>query len=103
MREHGAGGGTAEICRRAGITPQTLYRRKAKYGGLQGNDATRLRTLEDENARLKYLVAEQALDNRVLKELLRKNSRRPPPSGRPPPTHASTTAMRSAAPAPWWA
>lgn len=74
VQEHEAGGGTTDICRRAGITPQTLYRWKAKYGGRQANDATRLRTLEDENARLKRLVAEQALDNQVLKELLRKNS-----------------------------
>lgn len=74
VREHEASGGTAEICRRAGITPQTLYRWKAKYGGLQVSDAKRLRALEDENARLKRLVAEQALDNQILKELLRKNS-----------------------------
>jgi putative transposase len=74
VQEHDAGGGTAEICRRAGVTPQTLYRWKAKYGGLQVGDATRLRALEDENTRLKRLVAEQALDNQVLKDLLRKNS-----------------------------
>jgi len=74
VQEHEAGGGMADICRRAGITPQTLYRWKAKYGGLQVSDAKRLRSLEDENARLKRLVAEQALDNQVLKELLRKNS-----------------------------
>lgn len=74
VQEHEAGGGTADICRRAGITPQTLYRWKAKYGGLEVNDAKRLRALEDENARLKRLVAEQALDNQILKELLRKNS-----------------------------
>ncbi len=73
VQEHEAGGGTTDICRRAGITPQTLYRWKAKYGGLQVSDAQRLRTLEDENARLKRLVAEQALDNQVLKDLLRKN------------------------------
>ncbi len=73
VQEHEVSGGTAEICRRAGITPQTLYRWKAKYGGLQVSDAKRLRALEDENARLKRLVAEQALDNQVLKELLRKN------------------------------
>lgn len=73
VQEHEAGGGTADICRRAGITPQTLYRWKAKYGGLQVSDAKRLRSLEDENARLKRLVAEQALDNQVLKDLLRKN------------------------------
>ncbi len=73
VQEHEVSGGTAEICRRAGITPQTLYRWKAKYGGLQVSDAKRLRALEDENARLKRLVAEQALDNQVLKELRRKN------------------------------
>lgn len=74
VQEHDAGGGTAEIRRRAGVTPQTLYRWKAKYGGPQVGDATRLRALEDENTRLKRLVAEQALDNQVLKDLLRKNS-----------------------------
>jgi putative transposase len=74
VQEHEAGGGTADPCRRAGITPQTLYRWKAKFGGLQISDAKRLRSLEDENARLKRLVAEQALDNQVLKDLLRKNS-----------------------------
>jgi len=103
VQDHEASGGTAKICRRAGITLQTLYRWKAKYGGLQVSDAKRLRALEGENARLKRLVAEQALDNQVLKELLRKNVWRPPPSGQPPPTHASSTAIRSAAPAPWWA
>ncbi len=74
VQEHEAGGGTTDICRRAGITPQTLYRWKAKYDGLQVGDATRLRALEDENTQLKRLVAEQALDNQVLKDLLRKNS-----------------------------
>jgi len=73
VKEHEAGGSAAEICRRAGVTAQTLYRWKAKYGGLQLSEAKRLRALEDENARLKRLVADQALDNQVLKELLRKN------------------------------
>lgn len=73
LHEHEAGGGTTALCRRHGISEQTLYRWKRKYGGLQVNEAKRLRTLEDENARLKRLVAEQALDNQALKELLRKN------------------------------
>lgn len=73
VKEHDAGEGTTTLCRRHGISEQTLYRWKRKYGGLQVSEARRLRTLEDENARLKRLVAEQALDNQALKELLRKN------------------------------
>jgi putative transposase len=74
LKEHEAGGGTAALCRRHGISEQTLYRWKAKFGGLQGSETRRLKALEDENARLKRLVADQALDKQVLKELLRKNS-----------------------------
>ncbi len=73
LKEHEAGGGTTALCRRHGIREQTLYRWKRKYGGLEASEAKRLRVLEDENARLKRLVAEQALDNQALKELLRKN------------------------------
>jgi putative transposase len=73
LKEHAAGGRTSEICRRHGISEQTLYRWKRKYDGLEGNDVKRLKVLEEENARLKRLVAEQALDNQALKELLRKN------------------------------
>jgi putative transposase len=61
------------LCRRHGISEQTLYRWKRKYDGLEGQDLKRLKALEEENARLKRLVAEQALDNQALKELLRKN------------------------------
>ena len=71
---HEAGVATAALCRQHGISEQTFYRWKQKYGGLERGDATRLRVLEEENARLKRLVAEQALDNLVLKDLLRKNS-----------------------------
>jgi putative transposase len=74
LKEHEAGAGTAEVCRRHGISQQTLYRWRQKYGGLDRNDATRLKALEDENARLKRLVAEQALDLQALRDLLRKNS-----------------------------
>ena len=59
--------------RHHGISQQTFYRWKQKYGGLERGEARRLKTLEEENARLKRLVAEQALDNQALKELLRKN------------------------------
>ena len=58
------------MCRRHGISEQTLYRRKRKYDDLEGDALRRLKALE-ENARLKRLVAEQALDNQVLKELHR--------------------------------
>lgn len=73
LTEHAAGGGAAALCRRHGISEQTLYRWKRRYGGLERGEATRLKTLEEENARLKRLVAEQALDNQILKDLLRKN------------------------------
>ncbi len=73
LGEHAAGGGASALCRRHGISEQTLYRWKRKYDGLGGNDVKRLKALEEENARLKRLVAEQALDNQALKELLRKN------------------------------
>ena len=74
VREHEAGSKTAELCRRHGVSEQTLYRWKQRYGGVGASEAKRLKALEDENARLKRLVAEQALDNQMLKELLRKNS-----------------------------
>ena len=73
LKEHAAGGGTSAVCRRHGISEQTLYRWKRKYDGLEGNEVKRLKALEEENARLKRLVADQALDNQALKELLRKN------------------------------
>ncbi len=73
LKEHAAGEATGTLCRRHGISPQTLYRWKAKYDGLDGKELKRLKALEEENARLKRLVAEQALDNQALKELLRKN------------------------------
>jgi putative transposase len=55
------------------VSEQTFYRWKQKYGGMEVSDAKRLKQLEDENARLKRLVADQALDNQMLRELLRKN------------------------------
>ncbi len=73
LKEHEAGAATAALCRRHGISQQTFYRWKRVYGGLEVSQARRLKALEEENARLKRLVAEQALDNQALKELLRKN------------------------------
>ena len=61
-----------ELCRKHGITEPTFYRWKRKYGGLEVSETKRLKALEEENRRLKQLVAEQALDNRVLQELLGK-------------------------------
>jgi len=73
LKEAEAGLETGELCRKYGISNTTLYNWKAKYGGMNTNDAKRLKSLEEENRRLKQLVADQALDNRVLKELLSKN------------------------------
>ena len=73
LKEQEAGAPTAELCRRHGISDQTFYNWRRKYGGLDVNEARRLKQLEDENGRLKRLVADQALDNVMLRELLRKN------------------------------
>ncbi len=72
-KEHAAGEATGSLCRRHGISQPTLYRWKQKYDGLEGQDVRRLKSLEEGNARLKRLVAERALGNQALKELLRKN------------------------------
>lgn len=82
LQEPEAGAGTTALCRRHGICEQTLYRWKRTYGGLHVSEARRLKTLDEENARLKRLVAEQALDNQALREVLRKNWCRPPSGGR---------------------
>jgi putative transposase len=73
LREHEAGGKTSDLCRRHGISDATFYKWKAKYGGLEVSEARRLKSLEDENRRLKKLLAESMLDNAALKDLLGKN------------------------------
>jgi putative transposase len=73
LKEHDAGAPAAELSRRHGVSEQTFYTWKKKYGGLEAGDAKRLKQLEEENGRLKRLVADQALDNQMLRELLRKN------------------------------
>ena len=73
LREHEAGASVADLSRRHGVSEQTIYRWKQKYGGLETSELRRLKALEAENARLKRLVADQALDNQMLKEVLAKN------------------------------
>lgn len=73
LREQEQGRPTPEVCRAHGISTNTFYRWKSKYGGMEVSDARRLKQLEDENARLKRLLAEQVLDNTMLKDLLGKN------------------------------
>ena len=72
LKEQEAGMPTAEVCRRHGISSATFYKWKSKFGGLEVSDARRLRTLEQENSRLKKLLAEAMLDNVVLKDLASK-------------------------------
>ena len=72
LHEHEAGAKIAELCRRHGITETTFHRWKRKYGGLQVNEAKRLKSLEDENRQLKRIVADQALNLQVVKDLLGK-------------------------------
>jgi len=72
LREQEAGIKTADICRKHGISDATFYKWKAKYGGLDVSDAKRLRSLEDENGRLKRMLADAMLDNAALKDLLGK-------------------------------
>jgi putative transposase len=72
LREAEAGAKTADVCRRHGVSEQTFFRWKARYGGLEVSELRRLRQLEDENGRLKRLVADLTLDNQALKELVRK-------------------------------
>ena len=71
LREQEAGAKTAEVCRRHGISGATFYAWKAKFGGMEPSEAKRLKALEEENAKLKRLLAEAMLDNTALKDLLR--------------------------------
>ena len=72
LREHDAGAAVAELCRRHGMSSATFYAWKAKFGGMDVSDAKRLKALEEENARLKKLLAEQMLDNAILKDVASK-------------------------------
>jgi putative transposase len=72
LREVDAGAKVQDVIRKLGITEQTYYRWKAKYGGMEVSDAKKLRALEDENRRLKQMVADQALDIQALKAVVTK-------------------------------
>lgn len=72
LKEAEAGAKTADLARRHGVSEATIYNWKAKYGGLEVSEAKRLRSLEDENGRLKRLLADAILNNAALKDLLTK-------------------------------
>jgi putative transposase len=72
LREHEAGASAADLARKHGISQATLYNWKSKYGGMDVSEAKRLRALEEENAKLKKLLAESMLDAAALRELLSK-------------------------------
>jgi putative transposase len=73
LKEHQAGFSAAELCRKHGISDATFYNWRSKYGGMEASEAKRLKALEDENKKLKKLLAESMLDVATLKELLGKN------------------------------
>jgi putative transposase len=72
LKEREAGAKLADVCRRYGISEPTFYSWKAKFGGMEVNEARRLKQLEDENRRLKHLVADLTLDNQALKFVIAK-------------------------------
>ena len=87
VKEQEAGLKTADVCRKHGISDATFYKWKARYGGLEVSEARRLKALEDENARLKRLLADAMLDNAALKEIAGKtgDARREAKGGPPHP------------------
>jgi putative transposase len=72
LREQEAGVSTADVCRKHGVSTATFYKWKAKFGGMDVSDAKRLKALEDENSKLKRMLADAMLDNVALKDLLGK-------------------------------
>ena len=72
LKEHAAGMSASDLCRKHGISDATFYKWRSRYGGMEISDARKLKALEEENRKLKKLVADQALDAMVLKELLAK-------------------------------
>ena len=73
LKEHQAGVPVADLCRKHGISDATLYTWRSKYGGMEVSDARKLKTLDDENRRLKTLLAESMLDVATLREMMGKN------------------------------
>ena len=72
LREQEGGSKTADVCRKHGVSEATFYKWKAKFGGMEVSEARRLRQLEEENTRLKRLLADAMLDNAVLKDIAAK-------------------------------
>lgn len=72
LKEAEAGGNVGELCRKHGVSKESYYRWKAKFGGMEVNEARRLRGLEEENRQLKHIVAEQAVDLRALRAVVAK-------------------------------
>src|ERR1700758_2535164 len=91
LKEHEAGVSVADLCRKHGVSDASIYKWKAKFGGMDVSEAKRLKTLEDENTRLKRLLADAMLDNAALKDLLGKKGGRPRPSGKLPPISLAFT------------
>lgn len=73
LKEHQAGLSASDLCRKHGLSDATFYKWRAKYGGMETSDAKKLKGLEDENRKLKKLLAESVMDNATLKEMLTKN------------------------------
>lgn len=73
LKEHAAGLTASELCRKHGISDVTFYKWRSKYGGMEVSEAKRLKALEEENAKLKKLLAESMLDVSTLREMLGKN------------------------------
>jgi putative transposase len=73
IKEQETGIPTAEVCRKHGLCQGTFYKYQSKYGGMEVSDVAKMRSLEDESARLKRLLADTMLDNVVLKDLLEKS------------------------------
>lgn len=73
LKQHEAGRKVTELAREMGVSEATIYTWKSKYGGMEVSDAQKLRSLEDENRRLKHLVADLSLDKEVLKAVIAKN------------------------------
>src|SRR5580658_821871 len=102
LKQHEAGVKTAELCREHGISEATFYNWKAKFGGLDVSEAQRLRQMEDENRRLKQLVADLSLDKEMLKAVIRKNGWSLPSCGKKWRSCRRSSGRASAQPASCW-
>jgi putative transposase len=81
LQQHEAGKSTKEICRECGISGATFYNWKSKYGGMEASDVKRIKDLEEENARLKRMYSNLAMDNEILRDLFTKKGWALPPKG----------------------